>query len=45
LRILAAPPLVGRLAEPVCMPASDTDADLIAHTGATAQTTNDPVGT
>jgi choline dehydrogenase-like flavoprotein len=44
-RILNAAPLVGRLADPVSLPASGSDVDLIAHIRATAQTTYHPVGT
>jgi choline dehydrogenase-like flavoprotein len=45
MRILAGAPLAERLAEPVSLPASDSDADLIAHIRATAHTTYHPVGT
>jgi choline dehydrogenase len=45
MRILAGAPLAGRLADPVSLPASDSDADLIAHIRATAQTIYHPVGT
>jgi len=37
--------LAGRLADPVSLPASDSDADLTAHVRATAQTMYHPVGT